>query len=193
MDPVCTHHLRLGFELFFLVPRTYDFASITIASIQLPPSILVTLWLWIVSFLFWSLVHPPRPHYRSFNNTPFPSTRAMVVCYCVISVTSHHGVTEITQSRTAVALAAILSHNCAVDPRLHDAHQGKMKRFHILFYIYWLYQVILNLVYRWFIKTLTNSIRNIVRKLAVTKCLDRLVTLDCVRPKNLTESTYSYK
>ena len=35
--------LRLGFELFLLVPHTYGFANITIPSIQLPLSILVTL------------------------------------------------------------------------------------------------------------------------------------------------------
>jgi hypothetical protein len=62
--------LRLGFELFFLVSHTYDFANIIIPSIQLPPAILVTFRLGIVSFLFYSLLAPPRPHYRSFNNTP---------------------------------------------------------------------------------------------------------------------------
>jgi len=109
--------LRLGFELFFLVPHTYDFANITIPSIQLPPAILVTFRFGIVSFLFYSLLPPPRSHYRSFNNTPLrPTTRAMVVCYCVISMTSHHVVTEITQSRTAVALAAILGHFSALTP-----------------------------------------------------------------------------
>ena len=48
------------------------------------------------------------------------------------------------------------------------------------------------MVYKYAYKYRTNNVRNIVRKLAVTKCLDRLVILDCVRPKNLTESTYSY-
>ena len=62
--------LRLGFELFFLVLHTYQFANINIPSIQLPPSILVTFRLGIVSFLFYSLVPPPRPHYRSFNTLP---------------------------------------------------------------------------------------------------------------------------
>jgi hypothetical protein len=62
--------LRLGFELFFLVPHTYDFANIIIPSIQLPPAILVTFRFGIVSFLFYSLLPPPRSHYRSFNNTP---------------------------------------------------------------------------------------------------------------------------
>jgi len=65
--------LRLGFELFFLVSHTYDFANIIIPSIQLPPAILVTFRLGIVSFLFYSLLAPPRPHYRSFNNTPINS------------------------------------------------------------------------------------------------------------------------
>ena len=72
-------------------------------------------------------------------------------------------------------------------------HQGKMKSFHIVFNIYWLYQCILNCVYRQFTNTLTDSVQNVVRKSAVTKCFDRLIILDYVRPINLTESTYSYK
>jgi len=72
-------------------------------------------------------------------------------------------------------------------------HQGEMKIFRIMFNIYWLYQWILNCVYRQFINTLTDSVQNIVRKSAVTECFDRLIILDYVRPINLTESTYSYK
>jgi len=38
-------------------------------------------------------------------------------------------------------------------------YQGEIKSFHIVFNIYWLYQGILNLVYRLFINTLTNSLK----------------------------------
>ena len=62
-----------------------------------------------------------------------------------------------------------------------------------MFNIYWLYQGILNCVYRQFINTLTDSVQNVVRKSTVTKCFDRLIILDYVRPINLTESNYSYK
>ena len=40
-----THHLKVRVSAIFLVPHTYDFANITIPSIQLPPSIPVTLLL----------------------------------------------------------------------------------------------------------------------------------------------------
>jgi hypothetical protein len=72
-------------------------------------------------------------------------------------------------------------------------HQGKVKIFHIVFNIYWLYQGILNLLYRQFINALTNSVQNFVRKSAVTKYFDRLIILDYVRAINLTEPTYTYK
>ena len=91
-------------------------------------------------------------------------------------------------------LSLILIHNNVT--KLRDycmMHNQGIEMVPILFYIYWLYQVILNLVYRWFINTLTNSVRNIVRKLTVTKYLYRLVILDCVRSKNLTVSSYCYK
>ena len=60
-------------------------------------------------FLFYSLIPRPSRHYHSFHTTSRPpSTRATVVCYCVISMTSHHLVTEIKQSRMAFELATIL-------------------------------------------------------------------------------------
>ena len=65
--------------------------------------------------------------------------------------------------------------------------QGEMKSFHINFNIYWLYHGILYLLYRKFINTLTNSLQNIVRKSSVTKCFDRLIILDYVRPIHLIE------
>ena len=40
---------------------------------------------------------------------PILFPRVTVVCYCVISVTSHHLVTEITLSRVTVALPAVLA------------------------------------------------------------------------------------
>jgi hypothetical protein len=72
-------------------------------------------------------------------------------------------------------------------------HQREMKCFHIVFNIYWLYQGILNFVYRQFINSLTNSVQDVVRKSGVTKYFDRLIILDYVRPTNLTEAPYSYK
>ena len=75
---------------------------------------------------------------------------------------------------------------------LHEAQSRKNEMFQIFFYIYCLYQGILNLAYSYFINTLTNSIKYF-HKLAVTKYFDRLIILDYVGPINLTESTYSYK
>jgi len=72
-------------------------------------------------------------------------------------------------------------------------NEGEMESFHIVFNINCLYQGILNLAYRYFINTVTNSLQNIVHKSAVTKCFDKLIILDYVQTINLTESTYSYK
>ena len=79
----------------------------------------VAVGIWWFSFCRLQPGTPTTPTLPFLQHTPLlPSTRAMVVCYCVISVTSHHLVTEITQSRTAVALAAILRHYRAVRPMI---------------------------------------------------------------------------
>ena len=67
---------------------------------------------------FFFLYHVPTTSpfllFLPLNDTPLiPSTRAILVCYCVISVTSFH-VAEITRPQTGVALAAILSHYSAL-------------------------------------------------------------------------------
>ena len=78
----------------------------------------VAVGIWWFSFCRLQPGTPTTPTLPFLQLTPLlPSTRAMVVCYSVISVTSHQLLTEITLSRAAIALAAMLRHYYASRPK----------------------------------------------------------------------------